>query len=119
MAKSPVALFYFIDRNRPPADQGDGAGHPTRRAQLPGLPRDEPEPQWYDILLEDRQAAQGIQAETAKREAEEELKRQPSAARLHAAITGSTDRSSMALNSAGILRAALGGGSGTINGRPA
>ena len=23
--------------NRPPLDQGDGAGHPTRRAQVPGL----------------------------------------------------------------------------------
>ena len=28
MAKSPVALFHFIDRNRPPADQGDGGRSP-------------------------------------------------------------------------------------------
>jgi hypothetical protein len=55
-----------------------------------------------------------LQAQQAEREAEqarEADERQSAATRLRAAIAAKTDRSSMALNSDALLRAALGRGS--------
>lgn len=85
---------------------------------VPGLPEDESEP-WgkkvLRILREDREATERYEAEKAQREAEEA---QPqTAAGLLAAALSQANHSVMPLNGAQVLRAALAGGSGTINGQ--
>ena len=86
-------------------------------AKVPGLPRPDPEPTWIDRAIEHDRRTDELEAQReAQRQAEEEAAQAPktTAAILHAAIAGPS--APLPLNGACILRAALGGGHGTING---
>lgn len=89
-------------------------------SQVPGLPDVDPEP-WHKkvlrILHEDKEAAERHKVEKAKREAEESKTRLPLPAQLRNALVGESSNH-MPLNGAQVLRAALGGGRGTIKGQP-
>lgn len=86
---------------------------------VPGL-RDEP--QWYDLAIEQHRRDQEIEAaREAQRQAEEAAKIPPrsAASSLMEAIAKQANSSasgSMPLNGASVLRAALAGSPGTING---
>jgi hypothetical protein len=91
-------------------------------AQVPGLPKSEPEPEWFDRVIKLGQRHDELEAKwEAQRQADaEELENPPqsTASVILSEITKANSSSGsghMALNSAGILRAALGGGPGSIN----
>jgi hypothetical protein len=88
--------------------------------KVPGLPQDEPELTWYDIALElHRNHEEFVAQREAQRKADEENPPNRSAAEiLRDNLVGGPDKSSntMPLNGAQVLRAALAGGSGTVNG---
>jgi hypothetical protein len=91
------------------------AAEMMRRA-IAGTQEPEP-PQWFDLAIElDRQHKASEAERQARRKADEEAQNAPqtTAGILYAAIAGSS--APLPLNGAGILRAALGGGGGTING---
>ena len=83
---------------------------------MPGLPDPEPEPTWVDRAIEFGRHTDELEEEwKAQREAEQEAKNAPqtTAGILQAAIAGP---SSIPLNGASVLPAALAGGHGTVNG---
>lgn len=89
-------------------------------SQVPGLPDVDPEP-WHKkvlrILHEDKEAAEQHKAKRARREAEQAEAQVPLPAQVRSALAGDSSNH-MPLNGAQVLRAALGGGRGTINGEP-
>ena len=88
-------------------------------AKVPGLPDDEPEPEWFDIAIELEKQNKLLEDEREVRcDAEEEAENAPktTADIFCQAIKGSSSKA-MPLNGAGILRSALAGGPGTINRR--
>jgi hypothetical protein len=87
---------------------------------VPGLPADEP--QWFDLAIENLSRQQELAAEReARREAEEEAQNAPQTTasilmgEIAKAATGSRS-TTIPLNGAAVLRAALNGGNGTVNG---
>lgn len=90
-------------------------------ASVSGLPVDEP-PLWFDVAIENLSRQQERAAERAARQkAEEEAQNTPQNAasilisEITKAATGSGS-TTIPLNGAAVLRAALSGGGGTING---
>ena len=86
-------------------------------AKVPGVPSPGPEPTWIDNAIEYGERTRELEAKwAAQRQAaqDEHTTPQTAAAALRAAIAGPS--APLPLNGAGILRAALGGGRGTING---
>ncbi len=86
-------------------------------AKVLGLADPEPEMAWYEKWIElDRQHKELEAEQEARHKAKQEAQNPPqtTAGALHAAIAGSS--AAMPLNGASVLRAALGGGQGTING---
>lgn len=84
---------------------------------VPGLPS-EPEPQWYDLAIEmnRRQAESEAQRQAEREAAEADQNRPPSLpAQIVSAIAGKTGNQ-IPLNGAAVLKAALAGGQGTVNG---
>jgi hypothetical protein len=91
-------------------------------AKVPGLPDEEED--WPAKVLEFLRAQRDLEERAAERQAEREAAQdehtapQTTAGILREAIVGSSGSSGpMPLNGAGVLRAALAGGHGTINGR--
>lgn len=87
--------------------------------EVPGLP--DPEP-WnrrvLRVLKEDQEAAEQYKLEQEEREAREaEAQLSPAQLLVHA-VDGQPASNPLPLNGAGLLRAALGGASGTVNGQP-
>jgi hypothetical protein len=87
---------------------------------VPGLPADEP--QWFDLAIENLSRQQKLAAEReARRKAEEEAQNTPPntatilMGEIAKAATGSGS-TTIPLNGAALLRAALSGGGGTVNG---
>lgn len=90
---------------------------------VPGLPQDEP-PQWYDLAIERERRFREYEAKReAQRQAEEAARNEPqsTAGILAVAIAAQADSSPASkhipLNGAAVLRAALAGHAGTINGQ--
>ena len=87
---------------------------------MPGLPVDEPPPHWVDLAIEHERRHQQYEAEReAQRQAEEDQQNAPqTTAGIFAEAIAGASRTSLPLNGAGVLRAALSGmgGHGTING---
>jgi hypothetical protein len=92
-----------------------------RITRVPGLPVDEPE--WFDLAIESHRRNEGIRvAREAKQKAEKAAQEPRSTAsilmgEIARAATGSASQP-IPLNGAAVLRAALNGGGGTINGGP-
>jgi hypothetical protein len=87
--------------------------------KVPGMPDKDDEMQWYDKLIElDRQHKEFEREREAREQAEQEVVApQTTAGIVRAAIACSSGSSGhIALNGAAVLRAALAGGPGTING---
>lgn len=89
--------------------------------KVPGLPVDETEPQWYDLMIEHGRRHREFKAEReAQRQAEQQAaKATPDLIRSTLAGAAGQPTSTMPLNGAAVLRAALNGGRGTVNGAPA
>jgi hypothetical protein len=87
-------------------------------AKVPGLPKSERQPEWYDLAIELERRAEEIEAERqAQRQAEAEAAQPPqTTAGILAVAIGGPSSGYLPLNGAGILRAALEGGQGTVNG---
>jgi hypothetical protein len=89
---------------------------------VPGLPTDEPE--WFDVAIEHQRRQQELAAvREARRQAEEAHEAPQTTAsilmgEIAKAATGSGSVA-IPLNGAAVLRAALNGGSGTVNGEHA
>lgn len=107
---------------KPDAIQGGFAQAVGRRLEernvtaVPGLPDDQPEPEWYDLAIESHRRHEEFVAEReAKHRAEQHAVSAPDLIR--SALAGATRKSSsaMPLNGSRVLHAALAGGSGTIN----
>lgn len=107
----------------------------TFRARVPGCkpsaadmlrqalapPREDGPPEWFDLAIAVGQAHKDFESEReAKKQAEEAARTAPTTAAgmLAAEISGkrNSTESPLPLNGAALLRAALNGGSGTING---
>lgn len=85
-------------------------------AHVPGLPQP-PEPEWYDQAIEAHRSMSETEAERERQAAEDaQSSPQSTSAMLQAAIAQANVSPVPGLNSAAILRGALAGGSGTING---
>jgi hypothetical protein len=91
--------------------------------RVPGLPVDEPE--WFDVAIEHHRRQQELAAQReARRQAEEQAKEPPQTTasilmgEIAKAATGSGS-ATIPLNGAAVLRAALNGGGGTVNGEGA
>jgi hypothetical protein len=90
--------------------------------KVPGLPdEDESELEWYEKLLElDRRHEEFEREREAREQAEQEAATAhlttPDLIRRTMAETHPTSKSTIPLNGAAVLRAALAGGPGTING---
>lgn len=93
-------------------------------AKVPGLPDDDPEPQWYDRAIEHDRRHRQLEAEPeAQRQAERQAAQStPDLIRstlgaLDVDVRGAAKQpaSTMPLNGSGVLRAALAGGDGTVN----
>jgi hypothetical protein len=86
---------------------------------VPGLPADEP--QWFDLAIESHRRNEEIRAEhEAKQKAQKAAQKPRSTAsilmgEIARAATGSGS-APIPLNGAAVLRAALNGGNGTVNG---
>lgn len=89
--------------------------------RVPGLPVDDPEPEWWEVSMEHLRRQQALAAEQeARRQAEEVAQAAPQTTSLlmgeiARAATGSGS-ATIPLNGAAVLRAALTGGGGTVNG---
>jgi hypothetical protein len=86
--------------------------------EVSGMPEPtDPDQEWYDKVLAWMRAQKEIQAKAeAKRAEAENPPPQTAAEILRCALTGSSSPKHLPLNGAGILRAALAGKPGTING---
>lgn len=114
-----------------PADQAIARALQARGIEVPGLPQDE-EVHWVDILVEhQRRHEEFVANQQAQRQAEAEAETtsdrsvaeilSEEIAKFAQPQPGDTSRATqppMPLNGAAVLRAALAGGSGTINGVP-
>lgn len=88
-----------------------------RGYEMPGLPVEERH--WWDRALDSAQAQeQAKRSREEKAEAEAAKPRQSTAALLAAEIAKASPQQHIPLNGAAVLRAALAGGSGTINSEP-
>ncbi|MBM4557991.1 hypothetical protein GS466_23690 [Rhodococcus hoagii] len=109
---------------KPHAVQGGLAQAVARRleerniAKVPGLPDDQPEQQWYDIAIESHRRHEEFLAEReAKNQAEQHgVLSTPDLIRSALAGASRQSSSTMPLNGERVLRAALAGGGGTLNG---
>ncbi len=123
MSNAASKITKLLNSTRPPKPQLlDGAFMQAvaRRieargiARVPGLPADEPEPTWFDLAIEhDRRCKELLDSYTVPHETEQEGHRTP-AAIVNASIASSSS-TTMPLNGAAVLHAALSGGGGTIN----
>ena len=86
-------------------------------AKVPGVPADEPEPQWYDLMIEHERRHRELEAEReAKRQAERHAAQStPDLIRSTMARAARQPTSTMPLNGDRVLRAPLAGGNGTVN----
>jgi hypothetical protein len=131
MSRTTNAVVRAMTRRRNPAPEaieGDFAQAVARRLEsreivrVPGLPVDDPEPEWFDVAIEHLRRQQELAAEReARREAEEEAQNTPQntasilMGEIAKAATGSGS-TTIPLNGAAVLRAVLNGGNGTVNG---
>lgn len=116
----------------PEAIEGDFAQAVARRleargiARVAGLPVEQSE--WFDVVIEHHRrqvevTAAGEERQRAERQAEEAVQEAPQTtvsiliSEIARAATGSGS-ATIPLNGTAVLRAALGGGGGTINGEP-
>ncbi|TGB41452.1 hypothetical protein [Mycolicibacterium peregrinum] len=87
-------------------------------AKVPGVPDDQPEPQWYDISIEMvRRHREFLAEREAKRQAKQQAA-QSTPDLIRSTLAGASRQSApttMPLNGDRVLRAALAGGAGTIN----
>lgn len=110
-------------RRRPPSIDDEFGQAVGRRlaerniATVPGLPNDQPSPEWYDIALETHRQNQERRAQHEAEQEAEQLAAQSIPDLIRTALSSATKRpaSAMPLNGSPVLRAALAGGSGTIN----
>ncbi|WP_342660398.1 hypothetical protein Rruber_00231 [Rhodococcus ruber] len=86
-------------------------------ARVPGLPDDQPEPEWYDIAIEIDRRHQEFLAEREDKHLAEQQAAQSTPDLIRSALAGAAQQptSAMPLNGSRVLRAALAGGDGTIN----
>jgi len=112
-----------LTNRKPDAVQGGFAQAVARRledrniATVPGLPDDQPEPEWYDIAIELHRRHEEFLTEREAKQQADQHPAQSTPDLIRSALAGATRQrsSTMPLNGTRVLRAALAGGDGTIN----
>ncbi len=86
-------------------------------AAVPGLPDDQPEPEWHDIAIELHRRHEELLAEREATHEAEQRAAQSTPDLIRSTLAGAAQQqsSTMPLNGSRVLRAALAGGDGTIN----